>query len=144
MQRALRASSLVPPGFAVIGTESEGGKTIIVVRSTGGTSQCPSCGVDSRQIHSHYRRQIADLPMAGRSVELVAYVRRFRCSSRSRTSIGMSASIFASPMSGSILSRRRHPLDVCLLDHGGERLLGKATRLQKARKVAAFAQLGDA
>jgi transposase len=79
MQGALRASSLVPPGFSVMGTENAGGKTIIVVRSTARASPCPSCGADSRQIHSHYQRQIADLPVAGRAVQLVAYVRRFRC-----------------------------------------------------------------
>jgi len=30
------------------------------------------------------------------------------------------------------------------LDNGGQRLLGKATRFQKAGKVAALAQFGDA
>lgn len=79
MQKALRASSLVPPGFAVMGTENEDGKTLIVVRSTARASPCPSCGAGSRQIHSHYQRQIGDLPIAGRSVHLVAFVRRFRC-----------------------------------------------------------------
>lgn len=79
MQKALRASSLVPPGFAVVGTENEDGKTVIVVRSTARASPCPSCGAGSRQIHSHYQRQIGDLPIAGRSVHLVAFVRRFRC-----------------------------------------------------------------
>jgi len=79
MQKALRASSLVPPGFAVMGTENEDGKTVIVVRSTARASPCPSCGAGSRKIHSHYQRQIGDLPIAGRSVHLVAFVRRFRC-----------------------------------------------------------------
>jgi hypothetical protein len=37
----------------------------------------------------------------------------------------------------------RHTLDVSLLDNGGERLLGHAPRFQKARKVAALAQLWD-
>src|SRR4029077_17736840 len=38
----------------------------------------------------------------------------------------------------------RDALDVCLLDHRRQRLLGHAPRLQKAREVAALAQLGDA
>ena len=38
----------------------------------------------------------------------------------------------------------RDALDVGLLDHRGQRLLGHAARLQEAREVAALAQLGDA
>lgn len=38
----------------------------------------------------------------------------------------------------------RDALNVGLLDHSRERLLGHASRLQKARKVAALAQLRDA
>jgi hypothetical protein len=38
----------------------------------------------------------------------------------------------------------RDALDVGLLDHGGERLLGGAPGLEEAREVAALAQLGDA
>ena len=37
----------------------------------------------------------------------------------------------------------RYALDVGLLDHRGQCLLGHPSRLQKAREVAAFAQLGD-
>ena len=38
----------------------------------------------------------------------------------------------------------RHALDVGLLDHRGQRLLGHPPRLEEARKVRALAQLGDA
>src|SRR5207237_7844022 len=38
----------------------------------------------------------------------------------------------------------RDALDVGFLDHRGERLLGHPPRLQKARKITAAAQLGDA
>src|SRR3954464_13967237 len=37
----------------------------------------------------------------------------------------------------------RDPMDIGLLDHGRERLLGRAARLQEGREVRAFAQLGD-
>jgi hypothetical protein len=47
MQKALRASPIVPPGFAVMGTENEGGKTVIVVRSTTKANRCPLYGTDS-------------------------------------------------------------------------------------------------
>jgi hypothetical protein len=38
---------------------------------------------------------------------------------------------------------RRHALDVRLLDHGRQRLLGQPSRFQKAREVAAGSQLRD-
>jgi hypothetical protein len=38
----------------------------------------------------------------------------------------------------------RDALDIGFLDHRRQRLLGHATRLQKARKIAALAQAGDA
>jgi transposase len=79
MQNALRPSSLVPAGFAVTSAASVGPVTTLEIRSTGATSRCPACGVASRRVHSRYRRRIVDLPIAGRSVELVATVRRFRC-----------------------------------------------------------------
>ena len=37
----------------------------------------------------------------------------------------------------------RDPVDVGLLDHGRERLLGRAARLEEGREVGALAQLGD-
>lgn len=109
MQRTLRASSLVPPGFVVMGTENDGGKTIIVVRSTAKASRCPSCGTDSRQIHSHYQRRLADLPMAGRSMQLVALVRRYRC-----RAVRCAQGIFAERFAAGILApwaRRTGRLD---------------------------------
>jgi len=39
---------------------------------------------------------------------------------------------------------RRHALDIGLLDHRGQRLLGHPPRLEKAQKVRAFAKLGNA
>ena len=38
----------------------------------------------------------------------------------------------------------RYALDIRLLDHGGERLLGHPARLQKAREVGALTQFGNA
>src|SRR4051812_23467054 len=37
----------------------------------------------------------------------------------------------------------RDPMDIGLLDHGRERLLGRAPRLEEGREVRALAQLGD-
>lgn len=79
MQNALRPSAMVPVGFSVVSASSSDGMTMIEVRSTSASSHCPGCGCISRRIHSRYRRRVTDLPLAGRSVKLIANVRRFRC-----------------------------------------------------------------
>jgi transposase len=40
---------------------------------------CPACSVASGRVHSRYQRRLADLPIAGRLVELCLTVRRFFC-----------------------------------------------------------------
>lgn len=79
MQRALRPSALIPPGFAVESASTVGAVTTITIHSTSASSCCPSCGTASQRVHSRYGRTIADLPLAGRSVSLLATVRRFWC-----------------------------------------------------------------
>jgi transposase len=77
MQQALRPSSLMPPCFTVVGASTTEGMTTIVVRSTSCSSSCPGCGIASSRVHSRYQRRVADLPLAGRSVSLIATIRRF-------------------------------------------------------------------
>jgi hypothetical protein len=69
--QALRLCCLVLVGFVVEGTVCEEGRTVITVRSASGFGNCPSCGAASRRIHSRYRRRVADLPLSGRSVQLL-------------------------------------------------------------------------
>ncbi len=40
------------------------------VTSTRPSVGCPVCGRESRRLHSHYRRTVADLPWGGHSVRL--------------------------------------------------------------------------
>ncbi len=42
-------------------------------------SACPRCGQASRRVHSRYRRQLDDAPIAGRPVQLRLRVRRWFC-----------------------------------------------------------------
>jgi len=79
MGNFLRASALVPPGFAVEEAVSEGSELLIDVRPVTTTSACPGCGKPSERVHSRYSRSLADLPVAGRRVRLIARVRRFYC-----------------------------------------------------------------
>ena len=79
MQHAFRPSTLVPRGFAVDGVVSDESGVAITVHSTSCGSACPECGSVSEQVHSRYRRCLADLPMAGRPVRIVVMARPFRC-----------------------------------------------------------------
>ena len=54
-------------------------RIIITATPTRRTALCPTCGHRSAQIHSRYRRTLADLPLSGQPVELHVHVRRFRC-----------------------------------------------------------------
>ena len=46
------------------------------------TSICPTCQSLSTRIHSHYERNIADLPVAGYQVIFILTIRRFFCDNR--------------------------------------------------------------
>jgi zinc-finger of transposase IS204/IS1001/IS1096/IS1165 len=48
-------------------------------RASKESSACPSCGTASRRVHSRYYRRVGDLPLSGRSVELMVIARLFRC-----------------------------------------------------------------
>jgi transposase len=79
MQHTLRSSSLVPPGFLVEDVVCDADRMIITVRHSKGFGVCPACGTVSRRVHSRYRRRVSDLPLCGRSVQLLVVARRFRC-----------------------------------------------------------------
>ena len=87
MQQSFSRSSLVPSGFVVESAYQDGDRAIITVRFCRGFGSCPSCGTVSRRVHSHYRRQVTDLPLSGRIVQPLVIARRFPLRHRSvRTS----------------------------------------------------------
>jgi transposase len=55
----------------------------LTLRTTSPTASCPSCGTESSQIQSRYRRTLRDLPSGGRPIRLIMHVRRFFCKKRS-------------------------------------------------------------
>lgn len=54
-------------------------QTILVMRTERRGAQCPSCKQHSDAPHSTYVLRPADLPSAGRAVQLEPHVRRFSC-----------------------------------------------------------------
>ena len=79
MGQALRPATLIPCGFIVDNVISDGEATLITVHPTIPVGACPGCGTRSKRIHSRYRRRLADLPLAGKPVQLVIDARRFHC-----------------------------------------------------------------
>jgi len=79
MQRSLRSSAVVPLGFEVDSTACGDTGVLITVRHSNAVGRCPSCGGESRRVHSRYRRRLADLPISGRCVQLTIVARRFYC-----------------------------------------------------------------
>jgi transposase len=52
---------------------------VFAVGSAHPTAACGRCGAESSKTHGGYRRTVADVPVAGRRVQLDVGVRRFRC-----------------------------------------------------------------
>ena len=52
---------------------------ILSLVATATTAMCPLCGQASQHIRSSYTRHVADVPSAGRQVQLILRVRKFRC-----------------------------------------------------------------
>ena len=79
MRTHFRISSLVPSGLLFQSITDSTDSIILLVRSGAAKARCPLCGVGSRRVHSRYIRSVADLPSAGRAVQLRLVTRRFTC-----------------------------------------------------------------
>jgi transposase len=75
----LRLSSLIPAGLIVESTAEDGGVIVVSARAKAEERACPLCGRSSSRVHSRYVRTVADLPCAGKQVELRLVARRFVC-----------------------------------------------------------------
>ena len=122
MRTGIRISSLVPRGLVIETVSDSVDSIILVVRSEAGVAECSLCGATSRRIHSRYTRQVADLPCAGKQINLRVISRRFVCEvphCRRR--------IFAERFGDDVLptrSRRTARLD-CIVHHLGLVLGGR-------------------
>lgn len=61
------------------------------------SSSCPSCGRTSTQVHSRYRRTLADLPWEGLPVRILLHARKFFCRSEL-----CSRQVFTEPLTGTV------------------------------------------
>ena len=128
---SLRLKSLVPLGLIVEDVVDGATCTVVVARAATSLSQCPSCGLASRRVHSRHQRTAADLPASGRTVRIDIVARRFRCDAE-----GCKTRIFAERFGDEILptsARRTSRLEVIVhhlgLALGGRPAEGFARRL---------------
>jgi transposase len=70
-----------PERLALEGVEQTDSGIIVRVRGKT-TRQCPACSSRRVSYHSHYQRELRDLPWQGQPVRLHLRLRRFRCRNR--------------------------------------------------------------
>ena len=68
-----------PVGLVVDTVSIEGERVVVSAHPIAVDAACTGCGQISARVHSHYERQLQDLPAHGRGVQLRIRVRRFRC-----------------------------------------------------------------
>jgi transposase len=72
----------LPDGLEVAETSVTGPVLTLSLVATAPAAMCPLCGHISQHIRSSYIRHVADVPSAGRQVQLILRVRKFRCDTR--------------------------------------------------------------
>ncbi|WP_292406791.1 transposase family protein [Mesorhizobium sp.] len=63
-------SSRIPAGLIVERTAEEEGVIVVSARAAADERACPLCARSSSRVHSRHVRTVADLPCAGKPVEL--------------------------------------------------------------------------
>ncbi len=77
----IEASSLfsLPDGLELTSMAVVGNVLTIHVTATAKSRPCPLCTQEATHVRSYYTRLVADVPCAGRQVQLILHVRKFRC-----------------------------------------------------------------
>jgi transposase len=69
----------LPEGLEIVSGDLTDQMITLTVISTQQKPCCPLCGNHASRVHSHYRRQLADMSCTGRSVRFILHVRKFFC-----------------------------------------------------------------
>jgi len=79
----IEASSLfsLPDGLELTSIAVVGNILTLHVTATAKSRPCPLCTQQATHVRSYYTRLVADVPCAGRQVQLILHVRKFRCDS---------------------------------------------------------------
>lgn len=73
------AYQLQKPGCVVRSIQYDASVVYVFAETWSKSAICPSCGVDSKCVHSYYERILLDLPLGEQSVKIRVRVKRFRC-----------------------------------------------------------------
>lgn len=71
--------SLEIPGCVVRALKRDDSVMIVYAETHSKSASCPSCGVDSKRVHSYYERLMLDLPVGEQTIKIRVRVKRFRC-----------------------------------------------------------------
>ena len=69
----------LPDGLELVAYERIEDLLTLTVVSTQESASCPCCSAPATRVHSHYTRQVADLPCGGQRLRLFLHVRKFFC-----------------------------------------------------------------
>jgi len=69
----------LPGGLEVAEASVAGAVLTLHIVATAKSSTCPQCAHAATRVRSYYTRVVADVPCAGRQVQLILHVRKFRC-----------------------------------------------------------------
>ncbi len=67
------------PDLELLHVSSINDSFVLTVKSTRTFAYCPSCSKPCSRIHSQYTRKVQDLPISGKSVELLILTKRWFC-----------------------------------------------------------------
>jgi transposase len=73
----------LPDGLELVACERIEDLFALTVVSTQEFASCPCCRAPATRVHSHYTRQVADLPCGGQRLHLLLHVRKFFCEAAS-------------------------------------------------------------
>lgn len=59
--------------------QDAGGVIRVLAGTSGAALSCPGCGTGAARVHGYHERTVADVPVDGRQVLVVARLRRMRC-----------------------------------------------------------------
>lgn len=109
-------------GVSVDDVEASGDLVTFRVRERASDAPCPACCRRSTRVHTRYRRELADLPLGGRRVLIIVYVRRFKC-----VDPGCAQSTFSEQNPGLTVAfaRRTASLTGALAGRAGSRLAAR-------------------
>jgi transposase len=108
------------PGFSIGDVRLEAQLLTISATTTALHAACPTCGLPSDRIHSHYIRSPRDLPISGYTVQLRLHVRRFRCLNASCPRATFAERLRLLPAWAQQTARRRETLQALALTLSAE------------------------